>query len=207
MPSLSQTPSRLRKRWSTADHEQRRHIITDAALDLLDRKGRDAVTIRRVADRLGVGAMTLYTYVSGRAGLRQEMIRKGFDLLHASCEKQSTLKTQSDWRGGAKAYVRFAVDHPHLYHEMFATRLDDHDEAERAILLGGFEPLLQKVRDRLVGRGLNERQVEKEARLQATRFWIALHGYATLLIANRLTFLERDTEEIFDDLLERYGPD
>jgi len=43
--------------------------IVDAAMELLERDGLGAVTIRAVAERLGVGAMTLYTYVGTKEGL------------------------------------------------------------------------------------------------------------------------------------------
>jgi AcrR family transcriptional regulator len=43
--------------------------IVDVAVDLLETDGLGAVTIRGVAERLGVGAMTLYTYVGTKEGL------------------------------------------------------------------------------------------------------------------------------------------
>jgi len=42
-------------------------LIIETALDLLRRRGPQDVTMRRVAARLGVGAMTLYTYIDGQA--------------------------------------------------------------------------------------------------------------------------------------------
>lgn len=43
--------------------------IVDVAVALLESEGLTAVTIRAVAERLGVGAMTLYTYVGTKEGL------------------------------------------------------------------------------------------------------------------------------------------
>src|SRR5690349_13024748 len=43
--------------------------VVDAAVELLEADGLGAVTIRAVAERLGVGAMTLYTYVGTKEGL------------------------------------------------------------------------------------------------------------------------------------------
>jgi AcrR family transcriptional regulator len=43
--------------------------IVDVAVGLLESDGLGAVTIRAVAERLGVGAMTLYTYVDTKEGL------------------------------------------------------------------------------------------------------------------------------------------
>jgi AcrR family transcriptional regulator len=48
---------------------ERRQEIVDAAMHIADRKGLDAVSMRRVADALGVGTMTLYSYVAGKEAL------------------------------------------------------------------------------------------------------------------------------------------
>ena len=43
--------------------------ILRAALALADAEGLDGVSMRRVADRLGVGTMSLYTYIPSKAEL------------------------------------------------------------------------------------------------------------------------------------------
>jgi len=48
--------------------------IVDAALAVADSAGLDAVTMRAVAERAGVGAMTVYGYVPGRAELVELMV-------------------------------------------------------------------------------------------------------------------------------------
>jgi len=48
--------------------------VVVAAVALADAEGLDAVTMRGVADRLGVAAMTLYTYVPGKAELLDLML-------------------------------------------------------------------------------------------------------------------------------------
>jgi AcrR family transcriptional regulator len=48
--------------------------VVDAATELADAEGLDAVTMRRVAQALGVVPMTLYTYVPGKAELLDLML-------------------------------------------------------------------------------------------------------------------------------------
>src|SRR5579872_340970 len=48
--------------------------VVAAAMALADAEGLDAVTMRRVAGRLGVVPMTLYTYVPGKAELLDLML-------------------------------------------------------------------------------------------------------------------------------------
>ena len=196
-------PARARRRWQEADHEQRRDLIIQTALDLLRRHGLQHVTIRRVAHRLGVGAMTLYTYIQGQAELQRAMIRRGFELLHSGCQNASTLETDGRWRPGAKRYLQFAIENPRLYELMFSTPIPpgDHD-----LLPGGFQHLLDKVRMRLADRGMQGEELEQQTRQRAGRFWIALHGLASLAIAGRLAATGTDAETLLEDLLERVAP-
>jgi TetR/AcrR family tetracycline transcriptional repressor len=46
-----------------------RDAIVDAAIEVLDEGGLDALTMRAVAERLGKGAMSLYRHVDGREAL------------------------------------------------------------------------------------------------------------------------------------------
>jgi AcrR family transcriptional regulator len=48
--------------------------IVAAAIELADAEGLPALSMRRVADRLGVGVMSLYTYVPGKAELVDVML-------------------------------------------------------------------------------------------------------------------------------------
>jgi AcrR family transcriptional regulator len=48
--------------------------VVEAAIALADEAGLEAVTMRAVAERLGVSAMTLYTYVPGKAELLDLML-------------------------------------------------------------------------------------------------------------------------------------
>ncbi|HEX8753216.1 MAG TPA: helix-turn-helix domain-containing protein, partial [Solirubrobacterales bacterium] len=58
----------------------RRQQIVATAVALADREGLEAVSMRRLAEQLGVGTMTLYSYVSGKDELldlmRDEVARE-----------------------------------------------------------------------------------------------------------------------------------
>lgn len=52
----------------------RREEILDAALDIADEHGVDAVSMRTVADRVGVTPMALYRHVKDKAALLDAMV-------------------------------------------------------------------------------------------------------------------------------------
>lgn len=64
--------------WRTSTPAPRKGLgldrIVTAAVELADAEGLAALSMRRVADKLGVGAMSLYTYVPGKAELVDVMV-------------------------------------------------------------------------------------------------------------------------------------
>ncbi len=204
-PRTSSARQRQRQEWRQADSETRQNLIIESAIDLLHRKGLGSVTMRGVAQALGVGTMTLYTYVKGQEELRCAMTRRGFEMLQAGCAASSTLDSHQSWKGGARHYVQFALENPRLYELMFATPLPVNGEDE-SMLMSGFKPLFDRIRQRLSAKGIKGRKAELQARRAAGVFWVSLHGLASLAIAGRLAVLERSVDNILADLLDRVAP-
>jgi AcrR family transcriptional regulator len=50
--------------------------VVDAALDVVDEGGPEALSVRSVATRLGVNPNALYTYVESRAALERELVER-----------------------------------------------------------------------------------------------------------------------------------
>ncbi|GAA1655268.1 TetR/AcrR family transcriptional regulator C-terminal domain-containing protein [Nonomuraea maheshkhaliensis] len=80
-----------------------RERIVAAALDLLNDKGMDALTVRALASRLGVGAPALYWHVRNKQELLDEMstfvMRRVTDAL-------SEIAPSAGWRDDVAAYGR-----------------------------------------------------------------------------------------------------
>lgn len=74
--------------------------ITRAAIEIADSEGLGALSMRRVAERLGVGAMSLYTYVPGKAELLDLMLDTVFGEV-AVFEGQA-----HDWRAALEFRAR-----------------------------------------------------------------------------------------------------
>ena len=200
----------MRAQWRESDHDQRKALILDAARSLLEAEGPEGMTMRRVAGRLGVGAMTLYTYVEGQDGLRGELVQQGFEALSHGCETACEQAAETGeslphpWWPGARHYVRFAMEQPTLFRLMFDTPLRDGDEE---LLRGGFQPLLDRVRDALAQHeGLTGETLDREARRVAGRYWIGIHGLAMLATTGRLHVLEGGVDDLLRDLLPHVGP-
>lgn len=87
--------------------------ITDAAISLADSEGLGAVTMRRLAEVVQVGAMTLYGYVPGRPELIELMLDRVSTQTYAG---RSAPGDQPGWRPGLEvvAWRTYdeAVEHP-----------------------------------------------------------------------------------------------
>lgn len=203
-----QKDASLIRQWKAQDRTGRRDLIVKVAFDMLQEDGEDAVTIRRIAGAIGVGAMTLYTYVDGLDDLHRHIIARGFEMIHHNCcaASDSGRKHDHDWMPGARAYVQFAIQNPNLYHLMFATPVDPDDDQFDQIMQGGFAGLHEVVSARLAGSGLTKQQLEIETRRAAGRYWIALHGLATLAIAGRMQILHGNLDEVLEHLVEVVAP-
>jgi AcrR family transcriptional regulator len=90
--------------------------IVAAARDLLEEAGPEGVSMRRVADRLGIRAPSIYKHLPDKQALENAIVSAGFEELaaafgaaEASCDPLGAI---------AEAYRSFAREHPHLYRLM-----------------------------------------------------------------------------------------
>ncbi|MFD5318320.1 TetR/AcrR family transcriptional regulator [Streptomyces sp. NPDC127098] len=72
--------------------------VVTAAVEIADAEGLGAVSMRRVAERVGVTTMSLYTYVPSKDDLLDLM----FDVASG---RPDTSAWPDDWRGGLSAYA------------------------------------------------------------------------------------------------------
>ena len=79
--------------------------VVGAAVDVADADGLDGVTMRKVATELGVGAMSLYTYVPGRDELLSLMVERAYGELDLPAPT-------APWR---EAIVTYAESHLAMY--------------------------------------------------------------------------------------------
>ncbi len=98
-----------------------RDAIIREALAVIDESGTGALSMRKLGQRLGVEAMSLYTHVSGREDLLEAVVTY---LLQDVVEGLDENLTQT-WQGYLQALAhqirRIAVDHPNAF-PLVATR-------------------------------------------------------------------------------------
>ncbi|AKV03490.1 Transcriptional regulator, TetR family [Labilithrix luteola] len=95
--------------------------IAAAALELVDREGLPALSMRAVASELGVGAMSLYRYVEDRGQLEALMVERVLGAIDVSIPRAA-----SGWRASVVVLVDRArdaiADHPAIVPLLLAHR-------------------------------------------------------------------------------------
>jgi AcrR family transcriptional regulator len=99
--------------------------VVAAGRRLLEEEGPEALTMRRLAERVGIRAPSLYKHLPDKAALEAAIIATGLE------EAATAFEQAVDEAGGgggqgaeqalvalAAAYRRFALEHPHLYRLM-----------------------------------------------------------------------------------------
>ncbi|HXA31530.1 MAG TPA: TetR/AcrR family transcriptional regulator [Acidimicrobiales bacterium] len=67
--------------------------VLDAAAAIVDEQGTDALTLSRLAERLGVRSQSLYAHVDGLTGLKRELILYALDLQAARVRRSVMAKS------------------------------------------------------------------------------------------------------------------
>ena len=98
-----------------------RDTIVRAALGFIDRHGAQGLTMRGLGQDLGVEAMALYRYVTGREDLLEAVVKMLLEGLHQDLDEQLSETWQGYLQTLAHAVRRIAVDHPAAF-PLVATR-------------------------------------------------------------------------------------
>lgn len=160
--------------------------LCDVAEPLFAEHGAEAVTIRQLADAVGVSPMTPYRYFKDRDAILAAVRARGFDR-HAQALEQAYQDNADDLERRAEAigeaYVRFALENPEAYRLMFDIRQPnegDYPELVRAAQRSRRTMTLH-VRD-LMAAG----RMRGDPELIGHLYWAALHGPLMLQFSGML---------------------
>ncbi len=166
-----------------------RHHVLDAAMALLHEGGAEALSMRRLADRLGVSTQVVYSRVGGKSEVARALHDRAFaELQRAIEQRQQRRGTRAHVHEVAQHYFDHAAADPMRFELMFATPIKEfvRDEAAQEVEIACFgDTWIAAVRG-----WLDTTQPDREAptavRL-AYRLWTAVHGITTVHLAGHST--------------------
>ena len=176
----------VRRRSPRGKGEQLRASILRAAADLLSETGREEeVSIRAVAERVGVTPPSIYLHFADKDALLDAVCLDAFTDFHEVMEQAAASADDAvaALRAQGQAYLDFALSRPEHYRLMFMRRpghdLEMPTEAE-VTAVAGLSSVIDTLR-RAQAEGLVDDD-DDPIRI-AMSLWAAVHGLAALLIA------------------------
>lgn len=163
-----------------------RDEILAAARDLLAETGsEEAVSVRAVADRVGVSTPAIYLHFADKDALLAEVCNQVFEALDAAMEAAAAGAgdPMDSLRQRGLAYVHFAVANPEHYRLVMMRRPVDGESigpSDAMLAEGAFAHLLAAI-GRCQEAGLI--RADEEPFGLGLVLWAAAHGIASLLIA------------------------
>ncbi|WP_030176371.1 TetR/AcrR family transcriptional regulator [Spirillospora albida] len=163
------------------ERAERERLIVTAARELAEAEGWEAVTTRRLAERVEYSQPVLYSHFAGKNAIMTAVALEGFADLAA--ELRAARGAARDARqvlaDVAAAYTAFGERRPALYDAMFnqAVNLPFATPEAPAALHAGFDELRQAVRP-VAG--------DDDVDMLTEVLWSGLHGLVTLTRVGRL---------------------
>src|SRR3954454_15375294 len=171
-----------RRRAPRGSGDQLRAEILDATKDLLLETGHaKAVSIRSVAQRVGVTPPSIYLHFADKDALLDAVCVRYFEKLDEEMQAVAAVAGTSPvdvLRAQGLAYIRFALKTPELYRIATMAESRPGSDVDVALNSSAFVHMRHSV-EALIAEGIYPRG---EATTLALELWTVAHGVAALLI-------------------------
>jgi AcrR family transcriptional regulator len=177
-------------------HEMRRRIL-DAAMELFTNEGYEAVSIRKIADKIEYSPAAIYLYFRDKNTIFYELYKEGFRKFY---DMQCALDVIADARERLKAhgrtYLKFALANAEYYQIMFVsdappTVIKECDEED--VSPKSFDKLKQHI-----DAAMKAKYIPKgDLNVAAMALWSSVHGLSLLALHHRLDHIPANHREPF----------
>jgi AcrR family transcriptional regulator len=153
--------------------------LLEAAADLLDTEGPDALSVRRIAAAAGVAPMGVYNHFASKFGIVDALFIQGFQRLTEALDASAELPDPYEaLRDCGRRYRDLALAHPMVYQIMFLRPIPGFDASPRAIeiAVAAFDSLVAAVRRGMRAGVITDGDADETARL----IWASIHGWMAL---------------------------
>ncbi len=171
-----------RRRAARGSGEQLREEILDATTELLLETGHaKAVSIRAVAQRVGVTSPSIYLHFADKDALLDAVCARYFERLDEEMQRVAVGKSSTIevLRAQGLAYVRFARETPQLYRIATMGEGSPGSDVDMTLASSAFVHMRDSI-ETLIAEGIYP---QGDSMAAALELWTAVHGVAALLIA------------------------
>ncbi|GAB5546068.1 MAG: TetR/AcrR family transcriptional regulator [Sandaracinaceae bacterium] len=177
-------------------HGALRKALVDVAAEVAATEGREKLSLRQLARRVGVTHAAVYRHFKNKDALLAAVADQGFASLDEAMEsalaeaKGGTPRER--FRALGVAYVRFAVAQPTLFHLMFRRETVTSESGELQLPDTAKRPFMRVAMQ--VGSMLAETGSPRSPQLVALTLWSAMHGFAALWIQGPMEIQSGETD-------------
>jgi len=165
------------------EREEIRSRILDAARDLFLTEGYEAVTMRRVAERIEYSPTAIYFHFRDKETLIRELCDADFRALAQQFTAIAAIGDPVErLRNTGLAYFDFATNYPNHYRLMFMTPHPPMDGDAQGDPQEDAYAFLKRVVDACIAAG-RAREEFADAELMSQTMWAGVHGVVSLQIA------------------------
>ena len=198
-------PKGGRRRAAKGEGDQLRVEILDAAEALLVKVGsEDLVSIRAIAEAVGVTSPSIYRHFTDKSELVHQISERRFKDLNEAFEAPGT--TAADplerLRKLGKAYGEFALQHPEHYRVLMMTSSTGRHAVESMDGDSEGAKAFRYLVDAVVACARAGRIVTDDPTTTAVMLWSGLHGLVSLLITSPSFPWPRDAQSLLEELLD-----
>lgn len=177
--------------------------ILRAAHRLFDSEGAEAVTMRRVAEAVGITPMAIYRHFPNRDALLKRLSDDSFNAVaHEWKVRTRSPDLLKRLMALADPYLDYALTHPHLFDHAFSVRRDDarhYPEDFRA----GLSPTFNVVVDVIVEGMAKGVLKQDDPHDVGMALWAQQHGLIALYRAGRFSYDEAQFRAFYKQSLGR----
>ena len=156
--------------------------ILEAARDLLAKGGISGLSMRALADRVGVSATAIYHYFNGKQDLVDRVVRMGFERFGEYLERGMAAHPKGSLRrirALGEAYLRFALENQAYFRVIFSIQ-PPHAHSMRDLPEGGGYHLLRRsIVDAMEAGAIRHADPD----LMSLYLWSSVHGLVTLVLS------------------------
>lgn len=169
------------------EREEIRGKILDAARELFVTEGYEAVSMRKIAEKIEYSPTAIYFHFKDKEAVMRELCDADFLALAQQFGEIGKIADPIErLRATGLAYADFALHYPNHYRLMFMTPHPPHDPEESAIRKGNPEEDAYAFLKATIEEGIAQGRFRPEltdADLLAQVNWAGLHGVVSLQIA------------------------
>jgi AcrR family transcriptional regulator len=177
--------------------------IIQAAWDLVEREGPQALSIRKIADAIEYSAPVIYEHYENKDAILLELTKMGFNLLnqHLIKARDQFKNSEQEVEAIAFAYWDFAFTHKQYYMVMFGLGLPSCETVKQMAELNTFAELVMKPIKEMID---NSQNPSVDPNLKFQTLWSTLHGLVSINMMGRDSSREEFNALVLKDFVASF---